>query len=367
MNKGQMSRHTAVVLLANTASLIFGLLATVAVAHYFGSGRTVDALFIALSVPQVAGQILLSVALVAIVPVYARYRSESDRVTAQRQIAPVFYASALILGVLSLGVVFAAPLFIQILAPGFDAAAHREAVMLLRWMSPLVLLLGLSGLLQGIQNADHSFACPAWSKLLPTAFALLLLAVFAARAGVVAYAWGMLVGAAAGLAWQFALVYRSGGFAPRLKGIAAAAAHLRVGLAAIFGARIMGQAGVGGLQSFTLVVRGMALGEITGRQGVRMMAREGVLGMTQGVAVGGVVTLIAGLWQGNWMLGIITGVAMVANMFIASVVGTGIPLFLRRVGVDPAVASAVFITTVTDVVGAVLTLGLAALLIERLL
>jgi murein biosynthesis integral membrane protein MurJ len=244
VDKGQISRHTAVVLFANFASLVFGLLATVAVAHYFGSGRTVDAFFIALSVPQIAGQILLSVALVAIVPVYTRYRNEHGLAGAQQRIAPVFYASAIGLCLLSLAVALWAPLLIRILAPGFDAAATREGAALLRWLSPLVVLLGLSGVLQGIQNANHAFVRPAWAKPLPTALALVALVLFGRRFGIATYAWGMLLGAALGLAWQGAEVTASGSFTPRLAGLGAAMQHLRTGFAAIFGARLLGQAGV---------------------------------------------------------------------------------------------------------------------------
>ena len=97
MDKGQIGRHTAVVLLANFGSMVLGLLATVMVAHYFGSGPAVDAFFVALAVPQVVGQILLSVALISIVPGYLRTKTESGVAAAQESVAPVFYISAVVL------------------------------------------------------------------------------------------------------------------------------------------------------------------------------------------------------------------------------------------------------------------------------
>ncbi len=136
---------------------------------------------------------------------------------------------------------------------------------------------------------------------------------------------------------------------------------------AVFLPVVAGQGGIGGTQTLTLVVRSMALGEIFGRRGRRLLWRELVLGVVHGVMLGGVVGLVAFGWKGNFMLGLILGIAMLGNMLIAGLVGAGVPLALRRLGMDPAVSSAIFVTTVTDVVGFSLFLGLAALLISSLL
>ena len=76
-----------------------------------------------------------------------------------------------------------------------------------------------------------------------------------------------------------------------------------------------------------------------------------------------VVGLVAYLWKGNVTLGIVLGVAMLGNMIVAGLAGAGVPLLLRYRRMDPAVSSAVFVTTFTDVIGFVLFLGLAAIFI----
>ena len=130
---------------------------------------------------------------------------------------------------------------------------------------------------------------------------------------------------------------------------------------------IAGQGGIGGTQTLTLVVRGLALGEIFGKRGRQLLIREVVLGAIHGVLLGVGIGLIAFAWKGSPMLGLILGVAMLGNMIVAGLTGAGIPLLLRRVGLDPAVSSAVFVTTVTDIVGFLLFLGMAAALIGLLL
>ena len=141
----------------------------------------------------------------------------------------------------------------------------------------------------------------------------------------------------------------------------------RVVTLAIFLPVVAGQGGIGGTQTLTLVVRSMALGEITRRSGLRLLGREAMLGILHGVILGIAVGLVAYLWKGNYTLGIVLGLAMIGNMIIAGLSGAGVPLILTRLKVDPAVASAVIVTTCTDVIGFLLFLGLAAALVNYLL
>ena len=122
---------------------------------------------------------------------------------------------------------------------------------------------------------------------------------------------------------------------------------------------VAGQGGIGGTQTLTLIVRGIALGELVGVGAERLLAREAVLGLLHGLWLGLLVAAIAIVWKQNLGLGLVLGVAMLGNMLIAGSVGAGVPLFLRRIGVDPAVASAVVVTTFTDVFGFLLFLGIA--------
>ncbi len=123
---------------------------------------------------------------------------------------------------------------------------------------------------------------------------------------------------------------------------------------------VAGQGGIGGTQTLTLIVRAIALGELVGIGARRLLVREAMLGLLHGVWLGMLVAAIAILWKQNLGLGLVLGVAMLGNMVIAGCVGAAVPLFLRRVGLDPAVASAVLVTTVTDVIGFLLFLGIAS-------
>ena len=122
---------------------------------------------------------------------------------------------------------------------------------------------------------------------------------------------------------------------------------------------VAGQGGIGGTQTLTLIVRAIALGELVGVSAARLLVREAVVGLIHGIFLGVLVAVTAMLWKQNPGLGLVLGLAMLGNMLIAGVVGAGVPLLLRRIGVDPAVASAVVVTTVTDVFGFLLFLGIA--------
>ena len=135
---------------------------------------------------------------------------------------------------------------------------------------------------------------------------------------------------------------------------------------AVFLPVVAGQGGIGGTQTVTLVVRSMALGELPGGLGRRLLVREVVLGVIHGALLGVVVGIMAYAWKGNYMMGIVLGIAMLGNMVVAAIAGAGVPLLLRRLRMDPAVSSAVFVTTFTDVIGFLMFLGLAASLINFL-
>ena len=135
---------------------------------------------------------------------------------------------------------------------------------------------------------------------------------------------------------------------------------------AVFLPVVASQGGIGGTQTVTLVVRSMALGEVPRQLGLRLLARELALGLIHGVTLGIVVGFVAYLWKGNFTLGLVLGLAMLGNMLVAGMFGAGVPLSLRHLKMDPAVSSAVFVTTFTDVIGFVLFLGLAAAFIDHL-
>jgi magnesium transporter len=136
---------------------------------------------------------------------------------------------------------------------------------------------------------------------------------------------------------------------------------------AVFMPIVASMGGIGTTQTATLVVRGIALGDMTSSVLRRVLWKEIWLGFTTGAANGLVIAAIAYLWKGQVLLALILGVALVFNMLVAAVVGTLIPIALKTFRVDPAIASSVIITTFTDVFGFFSFLGLATVLIRFLL
>lgn len=124
---------------------------------------------------------------------------------------------------------------------------------------------------------------------------------------------------------------------------------------------IAGMGGNAGTQTLAVVVRGLALGEIAPDEGRKVLVKEVIAGIANGLIIGALVSIVAILWNGDARLGLVLAVSMIINLFAAGLFGTLIPMALRRIGVDPAVSSSVFLTTVTDVVGFFTFLGLATL------
>ncbi len=119
--------------------------------------------------------------------------------------------------------------------------------------------------------------------------------------------------------------------------------------------------GNAGTQTLTLAIRGLALGQVSGANAPWLLTRELAVGLLNGMLWAVVVAVVAVLWFGDYSIGMIIGAAMVINLVAAALSGLTIPLLLKRLGVDPALAGTVALTTVTDVVGFLAFLGLASL------
>ncbi len=140
----------------------------------------------------------------------------------------------------------------------------------------------------------------------------------------------------------------------------------RVAALAIFLPIIAGQGGNAGMQVTTLAVRAMALGEFDRHFTRIVLPRELIIGFASGIGFGLLVGIVGWLWQGNPWLGVAVGLAMLGAMVVAGLFGLLIPVALRRLGADPALAASIFVTTATDMLGFLFFLGLAALLIDRI-
>ena len=118
--------------------------------------------------------------------------------------------------------------------------------------------------------------------------------------------------------------------------------------------------GNAGTQTLTVVVRQLALGDISTGDAMRIIKKEVLISLGNGFIFALIIGLISALWFGKNMLGVVIALSMVINLVMAGFFGATIPLFLKKMDIDPAIGSTVILTTVTDVVGFFSFLGLAS-------
>ena len=140
----------------------------------------------------------------------------------------------------------------------------------------------------------------------------------------------------------------------------------RITALAVFMPIVAGMGGNAATQTLTVIVRGIALGELSWSNSRKALIKEAMVGIGNGVVLGLVAAVVAYATRGDAVLGLILGAAMVINMFVAATAGTLVPLGLRAANIDPALASSVFITTLTDVFGFFSFLGLATVFMKYL-
>lgn len=143
-------------------------------------------------------------------------------------------------------------------------------------------------------------------------------------------------------------------FEPTIAKIAVLSAYMTI---------IAGMGGNAATQALAVTVRRISLYDLTDNQAYRAVLKEFTVGLINGAATGLIVFIFALVFDNNPLLGVVIFLAMTGNLLIAGVTGAGIPLILKRVGIDPAIASSIIITTFTDVFGFMLLLGLASKLL----
>lgn len=119
--------------------------------------------------------------------------------------------------------------------------------------------------------------------------------------------------------------------------------------------------GIAGSQTLVLIIRGIALGQVEHANARWLLIREILVGMFNGLFVAGLVGIAAGLWFQQWKIGVIICAALMINLLAAAITGVSVPLVLKRLGIDPALAGGVILTTFTDCIGFASLLGLGAL------
>ncbi len=130
-----------------------------------------------------------------------------------------------------------------------------------------------------------------------------------------------------------------------------------VTIAAAFMTIVAAQGGNAGVQTLTIIVRGLALGEVSLTHARRVLLKELTVAFGNGVILGCAAGLVAYLWKGQPVIGLVLGLALMVNLLVAALVGSMIPLTLRWLSIDPAVASNVFVTACTDICGFLSFLG----------
>ncbi|HRN70215.1 MAG TPA: magnesium transporter [Candidatus Woesebacteria bacterium] len=137
----------------------------------------------------------------------------------------------------------------------------------------------------------------------------------------------------------------------------------QLALLAVYMPMVAGEGGNAATQSLAVVVRGLAVDDISWEEARGIIFKESFAGLLNGVIVGAVSALTAYIFHAPIMLGIVLGIAMIVNLFFAGFSGALIPFILKSFKIDPAVASSVFVTTVTDIIGFFVFLGLGTLLL----
>ena len=136
---------------------------------------------------------------------------------------------------------------------------------------------------------------------------------------------------------------------------------------ATFMPMVAGMGGNAGSQTLTLIIRGIAIGEINYENQADILKKEIAIGIINGLCLGLVVGVLGYFWVGSLAFGFVIGTAMLLNLIVATISGYLVPILLKKVGIDPALASAVFVTTVTDVLGFFFFLGLATVMLQYLI
>lgn len=123
---------------------------------------------------------------------------------------------------------------------------------------------------------------------------------------------------------------------------------------------VMSMGGIAGTQTLTLMIRGMATGQVSARNSMAILRKELAVGILNGIVFSLVIAAIAYVWYGNAGLGLVMGIAIIINLVAGALAGALIPVILKRMSIDPALAGGVVLTTVTDVIGIFAFIGLAS-------
>lgn len=141
----------------------------------------------------------------------------------------------------------------------------------------------------------------------------------------------------------------------------------QVAILAAFIPLIGGTAGNSGTQALAVSVRGMATGEFENTGKWKLLGREALTGLINGIFCGIILATIIFIWQGNIYLGILLGLSIMGSLLVATLAGALIPMLMNRLNIDPAVASGPFITTINDLISTLIYFGMATAFMSYLI
>ncbi|MBO1519253.1 magnesium transporter [Oceanisphaera pacifica] len=121
--------------------------------------------------------------------------------------------------------------------------------------------------------------------------------------------------------------------------------------------------GIAGNQTLALVIRGMAVGHIGDSNARWLLTKEALVGLINGLLWALMVAVVVAFWKGSWQIGIVLGLAMFINLSVAGIAGAAIPMIMRKLNIDPALAGSMALNTITDIIGLLSFLGLATLIL----
>ena len=136
---------------------------------------------------------------------------------------------------------------------------------------------------------------------------------------------------------------------------------------AVFFPIVAGVSGSAGTQTLTVTVRGLALGEVSPRDGISTITREVLIGLANGIVLGTLIAVIALLWKGSPILGLVVGISTFLNLIAAGFAGVLVPLGMSVIKLDPALASPVLVSTLTDTLGYLIYLTIATVLLLKII
>jgi magnesium transporter len=136
---------------------------------------------------------------------------------------------------------------------------------------------------------------------------------------------------------------------------------------AVFFPIVAGVSGSAGTQTLTVTVRGLALGEVSPRDGISTITREVLIGLANGIVLGTLIAVIALLWKGSPILGLVVGISTFLNLIAAGFAGVLVPLGMSVIKLDPALASPVLVSTLTDTLGYLIYLSIATVLLFKII